>query len=107
MENNNSELPYKVEMLERKQEKMEKKQESTDEILTEIRSGIGSIKEALISSKEQEELKNQLLHKDIGVMKERVEKLESNQRWLVMTMIGEILSIIFGVIMFFVQKGLG
>lgn len=107
MENKNSELPYKVEMLERKQEKMEKKQENTDEILNEIRSGITGIKEALISSKEQENLKNQLLHKDIEGMKERVDKLESNQRWLVMTVIGEILSIIFGVIMFFIQKGLG
>lgn len=107
MESKDVGLPYKVEVLEKKQEKMEKKQESTDEILTEIRSGIGAIKEALISSKEQEELKNQLLHKDIEGMKERVEKLESNQKWLVTTVIGEILSIIFGVIMFFIQKGLG
>ena len=107
MESKDVGLPYKVEELEKKQEKMEKKQESTDEILTGIRSGIGAIKEALISSKEQEELKNQLLHKDIEGMKERVEKLESNQKWLVTTVIGEILSIIFGVIMFFIQKGLG
>lgn len=109
MENNNKniELAFKVGVLEQNQKKLQGKQEATDEILHEIRSGIGAIKEALLSSKEQEELKNQLLYKDIEGMKTRVEKLEANQRWLVLTVIGEVLGVIFGVIMIFVQKGLG
>lgn len=102
----NSSLPYKVESLEKKQDKLEKKQEDNEIILTEIRTGIGAIREALTSSKEQEDLKNQLLYKDIEGMKERVEKLESNQKWLVTTVIGEVLAVIFGIVMIFIQKGI-
>lgn len=106
MENRDKEIPYKVEMLENRTEKLEKRQESTSEIMTEIRTGIGAIKEALTNNKEQEELKNQLLMKDIDGMKNRVEKLESNQKWLVTSIIGEVLGIIFGIIMIIIQKGI-
>lgn len=102
---NENEIPYKVSELDKRAGKLEKKQESTDEILTEIREGLVSIKDALVSNKEQEGLKNQLLEKDIEGMKSRIDKLEANQRWLVMAILGEVLSIIFGIIMIFINKG--
>lgn len=99
-------LPYEVESLKKKTTKLEEKQESISEITNEIRNGIVAIKDALVSNKEQEELKNQLLMKDIEGMKVRVDKLEANQRWLVTSVIGEILAIVFGIIMIFIQKGI-
>lgn len=102
---NENEIPYKVEELDKRVEKLDKKQEGVEEILTEIREGFVSIKDALVSNKEQEGLRNQLLEKDIEGMKTRIDKLEANQRWLVMAILGEVLSIIFGIIMIFINKG--
>lgn len=106
MEMNDTGLPYKVENLEKRTNNLEKTQQTTSEILSEIKTGVGVIKETLISTREQEELKNQLLMKDIEGMKERVNKLESNQKWLITSIIGEVLGIIFGVIMIFIEKGM-
>ena len=103
---NENEIPYKVVELDKRADKLEKKQEGTEKILTEIREGFVFIKEALVSNKEQEGLKNQLLEKDIEGMKARVDKLEANQRWLVLAILGEVLSIVFGIIMIFINKGL-
>lgn len=106
MENKNTELPFKVNQLEKRANKLEEKQEGTDCILTEIREGLISIKDALTSNKEQEDLKNQLIMKDIEGMKVRIDKLESNQRWLIMAILGEVLSIVFGIIMIFINRGI-
>lgn len=106
MENKDAAIPYKVKQLENKTDKLEKKQEGTETIIAEIREGIVSIKDALTSNKEQEELKNQLLIKDMDGMKLRIDKLEANQRWLITAILGEVLSIIFGVIMVFINKGM-
>ena len=102
---NENEIPYKVEELDRRVGNLDKKQEGTDNILKEIKEGLISIKDALVSNQKQEDLKNQLLLKDIEGMKARVDKLEANQRWLVMAILGEVLSIIFGIIMIFINKG--
>lgn len=103
---NDNELTYKVKDLETRQDKIERKQDNIDSIVSDIRSGITSIRESLLSNTEQGDLKNQLLMKDIEGIKDRVKKLETNQRWLVTSIVGEVLAIIFGVIMIFIQKGI-
>lgn len=103
---NEKELNYQVDNMEKRLNKVENKQEATEEILVEIKQGVVSINEQLKSSSEKENLKNQLLAKDIDGIKSRVDKLEGNQRWLVIAVLGEVLAIIFGIIMSFINKGL-
>ena len=42
----------------------------------------------------------------IDAIEQRVSKLEANQKWLVTSIIGEVLAIIFGIIMAYIQKGM-
>lgn len=99
-------LPYKIQRLEEQSKSLKEKEENNEKILMEIREGLVAIKEALTSNKEQVELKNQLLNKDIEGMKERVEKLEANQRWLVLSIIAEVIGIIFGIVMIIIEKSI-
>lgn len=106
MDNMEIELSYKVQRLEEQSKSLQEKEEANEKILIEIREGLVAIKEALTSNKAQVDLKNQLLNKDIEGMKERVEKLEANQRWLVLSIIAEVIGIIFGIVMIIIEKSI-
>lgn len=107
MDKNEIELSYRVQRLEEQSKELMNKEEESKKVLIEIREGLVAIKEALVSSKEQTGLKNQIMLKDLDATKDRVNKLEANQRWLVISVFGEVFGIIFGIVMIFIQHGLG
>lgn len=107
MDKNEIELSYRVQRLEEQSKELMNKEEESEKVLIEIREGLVAIKEALVSSKEQTGLKNQIMLKDLDATKDRVNKLEANQRWLVISVFGEVFGIIFGIVMIFIQHGLG
>lgn len=107
MEKKEIELSYRVQRLEEQSKTLMDKEVESEKVLIEIREGLVAIKEALVSNKEQTGLKNQIMLKDLEATKDRVGKLEANQRWLVISVFGEVLGIIFGIIMIFIQHSMG
>ena len=103
---NDKELNYQVDNMEKRLNKVENKQEATEEILVENRERVVSSKWQIKSNNVKKNIKNQHLINHIDGIKSRVDKLEGNQRWLVIAVLGEVLAIIFGIIMSFINKGL-
>lgn len=69
----------------------------------DIQIGIAEIKIILTERLKQENLKNDLLSKDIKSQNDRIKKLEDNQQWLWRTVAGSIISIVIGAIVFAIK----
>ena len=99
-------LEQKIKNLDEKVRNIEAKQEIYTSDLNKIFVGISKI-EGILQSKEKEEaLQNELNDSKLSNLETRVDKLESNQKWLITTIIGEVLAIISGVISMFIKRGM-
>lgn len=78
--------------------------------LSNIQSDVSIIKEKIMGSNSSNDLKNELIGKDIELNAERIDnnskrigKLEDNQSKVVWTIIGEIVAAIAGAIIYFIK----
>lgn len=95
-----------LENLEKRVSRLEQKQESYEEKINQILIGIAKIEQILQSKDKEEAMQVELDSQKIDAIEQRVNKLEPNQKWLVTSIIGEVLAIIFGIIMAYIQKGM-
>lgn len=99
-------LEQKIQSLDEKVRSIEAKQEIYTTDLNKIFVGISKIEGILQSKEKEESLQNELNDSKLANLEARVDKLESNQKWLITTIIGEVLAIISGVISIFIQRGI-
>lgn len=83
--------------------RMSKIEEKINTSIPEIQSGIREIKILLQERPIQEQLKNDILEKDILSLESRVKKIEDNQSWLWKTVVGAIITVVVGAIVFTVK----
>lgn len=83
--------------------RMSKIEEKINTSIPEIQSGIREIKILLQERPIQEQLKNDILGKDILTLENRVKKIEDNQSWLWKTVAGAIITVVVGTIVFTVK----
>lgn len=83
--------------------RMSKIEEKINTSIPEIQSGIREIKVLLQERPIQEQLKNNILEKDILTLENRVKKIEDNQSWLWKTVAGAIITVVVGAIVFTVK----
>lgn len=83
--------------------RMSKIEEKINTSIPEIQSGIREIKVLLQERPIQEQLKNDILEKDILTLENRVKKIEDNQSWLWKTVSGAIITVVVGAIVFTVK----
>ena len=93
--------------IEQKVNRLEKKQEELEifinKSISSIQVGIVEIKTILQERNEKENLKNNLLEKDIAAQEQRIKKLEDNQQWLWRTIGGSIIATGIGAIIFVIK----
>ncbi len=95
------ELEQRVTKLEEKENEL---QLFVNKSIGSIQVGIAEIKTILQERLEKENLKNDLLAKDIAVHEARLKKLEDAQQWLWRTVGASIISIVIGAIVFVIQS---
>lgn len=83
--------------------RMSKIEEKINTSIPEIQSGIREIKILLQERPIQEQLKNDILEKDILSLESRVKEIEDNQSWLWKTVVGAIITVVVGAIVFTVK----
>lgn len=103
-----ADLEKRVDKLEEKVNKMELELNGS---LQEIKSDINEIKAILCANTDNGDLKNQLIEKDIKLNAERIDnvsdrtrKLEENQSKLVWILIGEVVSVLAGAIIYYIKS---
>ena len=100
-------LEEKVNRIEEEQDKIKVEQESLREFvtaaITPIQIGIAEIKIMLKERLDQENLKNDLLSIDIKNHETRIKKIEDNNQWLWRTVVGGLITIAIGAIVFVVK----
>lgn len=93
--------------IEKRVAKLEEKQNElqlfVNKSISNIQIGIAEIKVMLKERLEQDNLKNDLLAKDIHSHDDRLKKIEDNQQWLWRTVVGSIITAIGSVIIFVIQ----
>lgn len=93
--------------IEERVSKLEEKQSElqlfVNKSINTIQVGIAEIKVMLKERLEQDNLKNDLLAKDIKAQDERIKKIESNQQWLWRTVTGSIITLIIAAITFVIK----
>ena len=98
-----NDLENKVQEMKTDQNKIKEDHENLKDSVNIIQIGIAEIKIMLKERLEQENLKNDLLSKDIKNHEQRIKKIEDNTQWLWRTLVSSILTIVIGVIVFVVQ----
>lgn len=83
--------------------RMSKIEEKINTSIPEIQSGIREIKILLQERPIQEQLKNDILGKDILSLESRVKKIEDNQSWLWKTVAASVITVVVGAIVFAVK----
>lgn len=96
-------LENKVNEMKTDQDKIKVDYENLKDSITPIQIGIAEIKVMLKERLEQENLKNDLLSKDIKNHELRIKKIEDNNQWLWRTIIASIITIVIGAITFTVK----
>lgn len=96
-------LENKVQEMKTDQNKIKEDHENLKDSVNIIQIGIAEIKIMLKERLEQENLKNDLLSKDIKNHEQRIKKIEDNTQWLWRTLVSSILTIVIGVIVFVVK----
>lgn len=93
--------------IEERVDKLEKNQielkDFVNKSINDIQIGIAEIKVMLKERLEQENLRNNLLAKDIETHNNRISKLEDSQQWLRRTVAGQLVTIIIGIIVFVIK----
>lgn len=98
-----NDLENKVQEMKTDQNKIKEDNENLKDSVNIIQIGIAEIKIMLKERLEQENLKNDLLSKDIKNHEQRIKKIEDNTQWLWRTLVSSILTIVIGVIVFVVK----
>lgn len=98
-----NDLENKVQEMKTDQNKIKEDHENLKGSVNIIQIGIAEIKIMLKERLEQENLKNDLLSKDIKNHEQRIKKIEDNTQWLWRTLVSSILTIVIGVIVFVVK----
>lgn len=98
-----NDLENKVQEMKTDQNKIKEDHENLKDSVNIIKIGIAEIKIMLKERLEQENLKNDLLSKDIKNHEQRIKKIEDNTQWLWRTLVSSILTIVIGVIVFVVK----
>ncbi len=100
-------LENKINKLESEQSKIKEEQVELKNFvntsITPIQIGIAEIKVMLKERLEQDNLKNDLLEKDIKNHEARIKKLEDNHSWLWKTVAGSIITLIVSIIVFVIK----
>ena len=76
---------------------------SVNQKISEIQLGITEIKVMLQERVDKENLKNEILAKDIETHENRIKKIEENETWLWRTVVGAILTTVIAAIIFVIQ----
>ena len=95
-----SDLEARVTKIENEQHEL---QQFVNKSISSIQVGIVEIKTILQERLEKENLKNDLLAKDIQSQENRIKKIEDNQTWLWRTVAGSIISLVIGAIVFVIK----
>lgn len=98
-----NDLENKVQEMKTEQNKIKEDHENLKDSVNIIQIGIAEIKIMLKERLEQENLKNDLLSKDIKNHEQRIKKIEDNTQWLWRTLVSSILTIVVGTIVFVVK----
>lgn len=98
-----NDLENKVQEMKTDQNKIKEDYENLKDSVNIIQIGIAEIKIMLKERLEQENLKNDLLSKDIKNHEQRIKKIEDNTQWLWRTLVSSILTIVVGTIVFVVK----
>lgn len=98
-----NDLENKVQEMKTDQNKIKEDHENLKDSVNIIQIGIAEIKIMLKERLEQENLKNDLLSKDIKNHEQRIKKIEDNTQWIWRTLASSILTIVIGVIVFVVK----
>lgn len=98
-----NDLENKIQEMKTDQNKIKEDHENLKDSVNIIQIGIAEIKIMLKERLEQENLKNDLLSKDIKNHEQRIKKIEDNTQWLWRTLVSSILTIVIGVIVFVVK----
>lgn len=98
-----NDLENKVQEMKTDQNKIKEDHENLKDSVNIIQIGIAEIKIMLKERLEQENLKNDLLSKDIKNHEQRIKKIEDNTQWRWRTLVSSILTIVIGVIVFVVK----
>lgn len=98
-----NDLENKVQEMKTDQNKIKEDHENLKDSVNIIQIGIAEIKIMLKERLEQENLKNDLLSKDIKNHEQRIKKIEDNTQWLWRTLGSSILTIVVGTIVFVVK----
>ena len=98
-----NDLENKVQEMKTDQNKIKEDHENLKDSVNIIKIGIAEIKIMLKERLEQENLKNDLLSKDIKNHEQRIKKIEDNTQWLWRTLVSSILTIVIGAIVFVVK----
>lgn len=98
-----NDLENKVQEMKTDQNKIKEDHENLKDSVNIIQIGIAEIKIMLKERLEQENLKNDLLSKDIKNHEQRIKKIEDNTQWLWRTLLSSILTIVVGTIVFVVK----
>lgn len=85
------------------EKRLEKIEDEMNKYIPEIQAGISEIKAILQERPAQEDLKNEILSKDIKNTEARVTKIEDNLSWLWKTLAGSIITIIVAAIVFVIK----
>lgn len=100
-------LENKVQQLENEQNRIREQQNQLKEFVTSsiapIQVGIAEIKVMLKERLEQENLKNNLLEKDIEAHEVRIKKIEDNHTWLWRSIGGTMITLIGSIIVFVIK----
>lgn len=98
-----NDLENKVQEMKTDQNKIKEDHENLKDSVNIIQIGVAEIKIMLKERLEQENLKNDLLSKDIKNHEQRIKKIEDNTQWLWRTLVSSILTIVVGTIVFVVK----
>lgn len=82
----------KQQQLEEKIDKIEERNKGIDDKLTTMNENIVTILERTSHIDTDNDLKNQIIEKEVDRNKGRIEKLEDNQKWLRRSLIGAIVA---------------
>lgn len=102
-----ADLEQRVDELERKFRELEN---SINESLSEIKVSLAEISATLKSNNKSEDLKNEIIEKDvkannekIKVVEDRTNKLEDSNKWLVRLILGSIIGLVLEAVAFYIR----
>ena len=84
-----------------KNDRIETKLDQVIEGLAQLDNKVTRIDTTIIEGEKMDNLKHSSLEKEVSNTNKRVEALEDNQKWLVRSIIGSILTAILGIILSF------